>query len=622
VSDSSDKSTVYLDADERTNRILMIGRSDQLAIVDMVIETLDMAQYDPRILKVYDVMHINATDAKKKLEEFELVSQSSGKKRGAPPVFVSKTSSTGSSGTASATDWAAVDQTQVTVLEATNSLLIKASEEQHTWIDTIIRRIDMAQQDMRTLKTYHIEHIDAVEVQKMLSEFALIEEKAGVTGESERITEPATEPSSAVGAAGDKAAKMLKPQVAVLESTNSLLIKAAESQHKRIADLIQHVDVETRKEAIPYEIYFLENQDPETLAEVLGKLVQQTMEGTENKIEKPAAKTEEQIVIVPDKGTFSLVVYASKKNQDWISKLIESLDRRRPQVLIEATLVEIRKTDEFNYDLNLISSFPDLVETGGQTGSFFVDESTSVMDKLLEPGSRDRLIDLQANSGSGTGFYADKHVNALLTAIQTKDYGRVLARPKVLANDNETGTIMTTDTTYVVKTSSIPVVGGAAGTQSNLIETSLGYEPYEAGITLEITPHISEGELLRLEITVTRSDFGTITRNVPPDQTTSNINTVVTVPDGSTIILGGMLKLNQTKGGDKVPILGDLPLVGGVFRSIANSDVQSKLYVFVRAEIIRPSEALAGSHEDLERISKKDRAAFEKAEAEFQSHQD
>ncbi|MHC4438324.1 MAG: type II secretion system protein GspD, partial [Planctomycetota bacterium] len=256
-----------------------------------------------------------------------------------------------------------------------------------------------------------------------------------------------------------------------------------------------------------------------------------------------------------------------------------------------------------------------------QTGSFIVDESTTVIDKLLEPGSRDRYIDFQATSGTGTFFYADEHVHILLTAIKTKNYGRVLANPKVLVNDNEKGIITTTDTTYVAKTSSIPVTSGAGGNQTSLIETALDYEAYDAGITLEITPHISEGKLLRLEITLTRSDFGTITGERPPDLTSSDINTVVTVPDGSTIILGGMLKLNQNKGGSNVPILSDLPLIGGAFRSISNSDVQSKLYVFVRAEIIRPAEAIAGTHEDLERISEQNRSDFEKHEEEFQKYQ-
>ncbi|OHB80221.1 MAG: hypothetical protein A2Z25_08475 [Planctomycetes bacterium RBG_16_55_9] len=621
-SDVLEKRKVYLDADERTNRILMIGDKEQLAIVDAVIDALDVAQYDPRTLKVYDVEHLGAAEAKKQLEELEIIGQSSRPRSEAPPVFVSKTPSTGKIGGMDTADWPDSKEIQVTVLEATNSLLIKANEEQHTWIETVLSRIDVPRQDMRTLKVYQIQFVDAKEVEKILSEFGLIGSQTEDSGESEsKLTSAPSPPGATSDIGAEGTTPMLKPQIAVLESTNSLLINATEFQHARMTRVIEHVDVQTRQEAIPYEIYFLENQDPEALSEVLGKLVSETSSDKEGKIEQAVKKTDDQILIVPDKGTFSLVVYASKKNQDWISKLIKTLDRRRPQVLIDVTLVEIRKTDEFNYDLNLISSFPDLIETGAQTESFAVSESTAVVDKLLEPGMRDRFVDFQAKSGSGSGFYADKHVNALLTAIQTKDYGRVLAKPKVLVNDNEKGTITTTDTTYVTKTSSIPVSSGAAGSQTSLIETALDYEGYDAGITLEITPHISEGQLLRLEITLTRSDFGTITRERPPDLTSSNIGTVVTVPDGCTIILGGMLKLNQTKGGSKVPILGDLPLVGGAFRSVSNSNVQSKLYVFVRAEIIRPAEALAGTHEDLKRISEQNRTAFEEHEEEFQAYQ-
>jgi general secretion pathway protein D len=239
----------------------------------------------------------------------------------------------------------------------------------------------------------------------------------------------------------------------------------------------------------------------------------------------------------------------------------------------------------------------------------------------LQPGSRRQFMDFQANAGSGKGFYADVHINALLTAMQTKNYGRVLAKPKVLVNDNEKGSIKTADTTYVATRSSIPVTTGAAGQQSQLIETAVKYESYEAGITLEITPHISEGDLLRLEIMLSRSDFTGTATDKPPNQTSSDVTTVVTVPDGSTIILGGMLKLNQNKGGSKVPILGDIPLLGGLFRSIDSSDVQSMLYIFVRAEIIRPAEALARGHDDLQRISDQNREAFESHESEFQRYQ-
>lgn len=505
--------------------------------------------------------------------------------------------------------------------ERTNRILIIGYEEQLVMVDQLIDALDVAQQDLRTLRVYDVKHLNADQVKKKLEELEIIGKAAQTSRTSPAAPTAAPSPSARTGTTDTIEGTLVEePQVVVLATTNSLLINATEEQHAQIATIIGYVDTESPEQAIPYEIYFLENQEPNRLAGVLEKIVRETITDKEAKIEKVIQK-EEQIVFVPDEGTFSLIVYANKKNQEWISKLVETLDRRRPQVLIDVTLVEIRKTDEFDYDLNLITSFPDLVETGGQTGSFLVDGQT-VVEKLLQPGMREQFVDFQANKGLATGFYADRHVNALLHAMRTKNYGRVLAKPKVLVNDNQTGTIKTMDTTYVTKKTSIPVTTGAAGQQSTLIETAIDYQAYDAGITLGITPHISEGDLLRLEVNLTRSDFGTITGEKPPDKTSSDVNTVVTIPDGSTIILGGMLKLNQSRGGAKVPILGDLPLIGLLFRSLTHSDVQSKLYVFVRAEIIRPAEALAAAHTDLERISEQNRAAFEKHEEEFQNYED
>jgi general secretion pathway protein D len=281
------------------------------------------------------------------------------------------------------------------------------------------------------------------------------------------------------------------------------------------------------------------------------------------------------------------------------------------------TLVEVSKTDNFEYDLNLIESFPDLVDTSGVIPPIMGDPNStgSPIGRLLS-SERNRYIDFGVSGGAGTGFYADTHINALLTAMQTKNYGRVLAKPKILVNDNEKGTIQTTETTYVQKTGAAVVEG-----VTNAIQTSVDYTAYDAGITLDIVPHISKGDLLRLDIVLSRSDFLPTTGEKPPNTTASDITTTVTVPDGSTIILGGMLKLNQTKGGTKVPLLGDIPVVGGLFRSVGNSDIQKKLYVFVKAEVLRPEETLAGLP-DLEKISERNKVAFEEFEKQFQSHQD
>jgi type II secretory pathway component GspD/PulD (secretin) len=113
---------------------------------------------------------------------------------------------------------------------------------------------------------------------------------------------------------------------------------------------------------------------------------------------------------------------------------------------------------------------------------------------------------------------------------------------------------------------------------------------------------------------------GTLTGPTPPDLITSDVKTIITVPDNSTIILGGLERISQSKGGSKIPILGDLPLLGVLFRNTDNKDAQNRLYVFVKANILRPEEK--GIESDIVRISRKNRQNFEKYESQMQQYQD
>ncbi len=528
--------TVYLDSDDRTNRILMIGRQDQLEQLEELIDTLDVEQHDLRKLESYKIMHLDAADVKEKLIELGVIPES---RKGTTTTSTSK--STSSAATKSA----------VTV------------QPQPVPTTTMI-----------------------------------------TTPTGEKIETLAGE-----------------PQVVLLEATNSLLILATPELHQRIAAIIKNIDNET--ERIPYEMYQLKNQDPNKVQEVLLKLVQETIQDPQSKIQTSVSKLEEPVTIVADSTTNSLIVYASPRNQNWIGDLITKLDKRRPQVLIDVTLVQISKTDAFNYDLNILSSFPDLTSTSGLTSALMSATSNTNPISTLTNSGRDRFIDLQSKSGLGTGFYGDNHINALFSSMKQKNYGRVMAGPKILVNDNEEGLIETKDITRIAIRSS-SLIGNTGSTTTNpAVETQHDYRDYPAGITLNITPHISESDQLRLQIQLNRSDFTTATSgDRPPDTAETTVSTNVTIPDGSTIILGGMSKLNQSKGDTRVPILGDLPLIGGLFRSSSNSDLQRNLYVFVKAEIIRPADGNDDSEvNDLKHISDTNRTEFEVQESKFQQYQ-
>ncbi len=111
--------------------------------------------------------------------------------------------------------------------------------------------------------------------------------------------------------------------------------------------------------------------------------------------------------------------------------------------------------------------------------------------------------------------------------------------------------------------------------------------------------------------------IGTKTVPKPLDTVSSNVSTWAILPDGATIILGGIETITQTKAMTKIPLLGDIPIIGALFRGVDESDEQSRLYVFVKAHIIRPGDELTGTS-DIEMISRKKRDKFEEDETNFQ----
>jgi len=524
--------------------------------------------------------------------------------------------------------------------ERTNRILMIGFEEDLKTVNELIDTLDVEKQDLRTIRVYQIQYVDAEEVRNKLEELGIIgaSQTTTRTGRGRgRITgtgatrsrtlpgggKPPTGSTATSGSAMSATAEgplVQEPQVVIIESTNSLLVNATDEQHTQIAMIIGYVDSETQVTSIPYVVYPLENQDPENLATTLNKLIQET---TTNKDKagkvvstQVQSKTEDQITIIPDKNTFSIIVYGTKKNQQWVAQLIEQLDKRRPQVLIDVTLVQITKDDAFSFDLKLLSSIPDMAYPSGQIAGV----DSGIFDLLMATPDRNKFIDMGSSKGEFTGFYSDKKVNALLTAMQTKSYGRVMARPKLLVNDNETGSIRTTDTTYIERKSSNTISGGAG---EPVISQQTTFDDYSAGVTMEITPHISEGDMLRLEITLNRSGFTspiTATITKPPDKADADVTTVVTVPDKSTIILGGLEKISDNKGGTKIPILGDLPFIGAAFRTVERSESHDKLYIFVKAHILRPGGASGLA--DLKTVSESNRSTFERLENEMGNYQD
>lgn len=672
----AEQQTVFLETDDRTNRILMIGYPDQIKMINELIETLDVPGYNLRYVKEYVIENVEASEIINSLNELGLAQVSTSSDSGASsmsarsrtmpqrpgqpvqpgqpgqPAMMQPMASTGGGS----------DQPYISIRPNTNSLLVNATKEQHEAIELVIVHVDVEQKDQRRIEEYEIQNVGASDVVATLESLGIIPSGSTVDSGSSRTDSRNARSMPQRGAmpvqpgqpqeagpvylptAEGETVKELTggyPQVAVLESTNSLLVNATPRQHGAIALVIAHVDRTLEEVSTPYVVYPLENQAPEDLVLVLNELLAETLEKAQAggstgdaklTVGAPVAaaapmREEERIEIVADKASYSLIVYANKKNQVWIRDLIRELDEYRPQVLLDCTLVEITKQDDFSYDLNILASIPDLTSTSGTTdalktsgGAAFPFSRQTILEKLTAAPDRNKFIDFGVQAGEFTGFFGNEKIMALFEAMQTKEYGRILAKPKLLVDDNQEGKIETKTTTYIEKKTINYIQGSEPGSQTPVEQ--IDFEPYDATILLAIKPHISKGDNLRLEVELTRTDFLNLssTGTKPPNQATSNVNSVVTLPDGSTVILGGLDKIQQEKGGTKVPILGDIPLIGGLFRSTANTSQHNKLYVFVKANILRPGTDMTS--EDLRRISSKYRAEFEEQEGEMQRYED
>ncbi|MCA9300574.1 MAG: hypothetical protein KDA28_15995, partial [Phycisphaerales bacterium] len=263
-----------------------------------------------------------------------------------------------------------------------------------------------------------------------------------------------------------------------------------------------------------------------------------------------------------------VLVKAPLKLQQDFYKLISKLDLKRPQVYIDAMIVSISDTDGFR--LRFESQF---VNAGGSGGAV-----TIAPGGLSAPG--DTFIDpinvATGLSGLTGAIIKSEYVPIIINAVATTTDTKIVSRPQLLVNDNEEATI--------AAIREQPTSSTSQGDNS----TITSFEDYEeAGTTLTVTPQISHGGYLNLEYAINLSSFeGEATANLPPPRSTNDLTGKVTIPGDSTIVVGGIKARTDRDTIVKIPLLGDIPIVGHLFRDTQKSSDETTLYVFMTPRIL------------------------------------
>ncbi|MCA8960883.1 MAG: hypothetical protein KDC38_10240, partial [Planctomycetes bacterium] len=477
---------------------------------------------------------------------------------------------------------------RVVTLPQNETLIIKSKVRILKHIQDLVEYIDVEvkgpEQILQVRELYYADAFDMVDILQQALD------SAGQGRIGRRTTTPRTR--GAAGAAGTPTtatqigeATRLIPDI----RTQKILIQSTSPEEVDLVHLlIDELDTKlrnTRANTHVYRVKFLKAAD-------LRETVTQLIEGAAGSLRSStrttgarttgarttgAAQPQQGQSLVPSRivnhdETNSLLIQAEPEEYEEILGILDSIDRKRRQVFLEAALVQVSDTSSLNYTIEYLAGELDDTATRLAAMSAF---GLSTLDVSQLPGNFTRAFTGNAPTGLLAAVSHRGQLPVLLRAIKTDTDSQILATPFILADDNQPNSL-SVQTEVFFETSSQGQVAVTSGLDSEL-----------AGITLSLTPTIS-GSVVLLELELEVSSFGGASSGAGavPDKSTNTITSSVTIPNGELFVIGGLARENSSKAVDKIPLLGDLPLIGRLFQSRGSTKSRDNLYIFLTAHIL------------------------------------
>ncbi len=429
----------------------------------------------------------------------------------------------------------------------------------------------------------------------------IIKLKYASAGEMVRIIE-AMNKSSEGKSAGTPT--FLIPKIVADDRTNSVIVSGEAQARERVARLVSRLDseLESNGNTRVYHLKYAKSEDMVKVLEGVSKSIESDSSGT--KKSSKSSKTR-NISIDAHEDTNTLVITAQPDMLRSLEAVIRQLDIRRAQVLIEAIIVEVFEGDgvnlgvqwyhesgamtQFTNGVAPISSIAAAAEaaksTPGTKGSTVTSENGAVTVNPDQPdvdGDYSLAADV-LGSVSGTLFGIVKgDWGAVLQAVSSDTNSNILSTPSITTLDNEEA--------YFIVGQEVPIITGSA-TGSGNTNPFQTVERQEIGIKLKVTPQINEGSGVQLTIEQEVSSVSGAT-GVDISINKREIKTTVMADDGATVILGGLIDEDVQESVQKVPLLGDIPILGHLFKSTSNTKRKRNLMVFLRPTIIRDGQLM------------------------------
>jgi general secretion pathway protein D len=491
----------------------------------------------------------------------------------------------------------------------TNTVILTESASNIRRIIAILEAIDVdTYQD--EIAIIHVEYAEASVLASQISEIYgadVASTTASSRRSSRRRRSSSKQPTAAQAAASSPLGRV---RLLTDERTNSLVVMAPRTQLDSVRELVRKLDVPVTGGG-RIHVYYLQHADAEELSQTLAALISGGPRtaapggaggaaGQAQAIRTTVTALAEGVRVTADPATNSLVIQARKEGYDALVDVIKQLDVERPQVLVEALIMEADVTDATELGFDGIYRL-------------VTDDLQLTIESLSDAAARGAL----AGAGIGPSGVASSFVGGFLSGDEgsgssikglirasANDAGiNIISAPHVLTSDNEEAEIRIGDNIPIITSR----VQSAAGVDTSL-STSVNVERQDIGVTLRVTPQITEGDSLRLDIFQEITDINEAldvgdAEDVGVPLSSRRIENTVVVNDGDTVVIGGLISDRYLDEINKVPFLGDIPILGWAFKTKIRALRKVNLLVFLTPHIVR-------SPTDLENESIRKREEF------------
>lgn len=361
------------------------------------------------------------------------------------------------------------------------------------------------------------------------------------------------------------------------ERTNRVFIFGEDKARQQIKDLLAELDLvgeQTRSAQVIRLNY--------TKATEIADLLTRSMEASSgnNSKDKKAANTS-NLSILADESTNSLIIRAETREMKEIKEILRQLDQRKAQVLIEAAILEVNADDAKALGFQWFSGNE---KTGGAGINFsnFGNSVNSVVTGIATGGGS--LADGITLLGGITDSNGNIDLAGLVQAVASVTKTNILSTPRLMTLDNEEASIIVGE--------NVPFLAQSQASSSANSNPFVSVQREDVGITLKVLPSITEENTVRLEVTqeANQLDTASTAQTVDVVTTKREIETTILVDNEQTVMLGGLINDQSTESVSKVPLLGDIPIIGAFFRSKSSTYQKSNLLVFIKPTIIRTGE--------------------------------